>query len=146
MTTNGKNYYQLEKDLFVVVKNSVIFFTNNESKADEIYNSGKLASNLSGFEHKDKLDNSMYMYISPDFTAMYSDMLSSMNPYGRYSSGGLDIAATSKIYSQYFGDSHVTMNADGMEMYSYTKGEGNSLVRMVMYFDAVVMETTKMMR
>lgn len=146
MATKGKNYYQLEKNLFVVVKNGALFITNNGSKSDEIYNNGKLTSNLSSFEHKDKLDNSIYMYMSPELTSMYGEMLSSMNPYGRYSGrGGLDMAATSEVYSQYFGDSHVTMNADGMEMYSYTKGEGNSLVRMIMYSDAVLKEVTKMM-
>lgn len=146
MATKGKDYYQLEKDLFVVVKNSALFITNNGSKADEIFNNGKLGSNLSNFEHKNKLDNSMYTYVSTNFTKMYGEIISSMYPYGSYSGrGGLDFDAIGQIYGQYFGDGHVTMNTNGMEMYSYTKGEGNSLVRMIMYTDAVFKEATKMM-
>jgi len=145
MATKGKNYYQLEKDLFVVIKDNALFITNDVSKSDEIYKSGKLASNLSGFAHKSNLDNSMYVYMNPEFTEMYGEMLSGMNPYSRYG-GGLNMGTTNKVYGEYFSDSHITMSPNGMEMYSYTKGEGNSLVRMIMYMDAMVKEATKMMR
>ncbi|WP_298513987.1 hypothetical protein [uncultured Kordia sp.] len=145
METKGKNYFQLEKDAFLVIKDGKLFFTNNGAKADEVYNSGKLASNLSGFEHKSKMSNSMYMYMKSDFYKAYSGMLDGLNPYARYGNGGLDMASMSDTYMQYFGDSHVTMGTDGMEMYSYTKGEGNSLVRMIMYSDALVKEMSKMM-
>ncbi|MFK7750644.1 MAG: DUF4836 family protein [Kordia sp.] len=146
MATKGKNYYQLEKDLFAVIKNKVLFVTNDGSKADEIYNNGKLASNLSGFEHKDKLDNSMYVYMNENFTEMYSDIINSMNPYASYARGGLNMDAANDIYSKYFGDTHMTMSTDGMEMYSYTKGEGNSLVNIIKYMDVMMQEVTKMVR
>ena len=143
----GKNYFMISDDAFVVIKDNVIFFTNNGEKADEIYNNGKLAANLSGFKHKSNFDNSMYMYFAPGGTAIYADMVSGMNPYARMASmGGFNIEDTYKLANDYFGESHVMMNADGMEATTYTVGEGNSLERMIMYMDAMADQASKMVQ
>lgn len=144
METKGKNYYQLEKDFFVVAKDDILFMTNDVTKADELYTNGKLAANLSSFEHKDKLAHSMYMYFSPNFPEMYTSMMpgaSNFGPYGAMASG---LADTNKLFAEYFSDNHYFMDADGMETFTYTKGEGNSLVRMIQYSDAMATQVSEM--
>lgn len=143
--TKGKNYYQMSDDVFVVLKGDALFVTNNESKADEVYKSGKLASNLSGFEHKSKLDNSMYMYTAPNASSMFSDIISGMNPYASMYGNDMGGDGMYEIASKYIGDSHVMMNADGLEAYTYTKGEGNSLESMIEYINAMAEQSMKMM-
>jgi hypothetical protein len=110
-----------------------------------LYANGKLAANLSNFEHKSKLSNSVYMYMDENFYGMYSDLVpgaKSFSPYG--SLIGSFSEDTGKLYADYFGENHFYMGVDGMETFTYTKGEGNSLVRMMMYSDAIVKEMAKM--
>ncbi|AXG72353.1 hypothetical protein KORDIASMS9_04624 [Kordia sp. SMS9] len=143
--TKGKNYYQMSDDAFVLLKGNALFITNDESKADEVYNNGKLASNLSGFEHKSKLDNSMYIYSASGATSMFSDMITGMNPYASMYGNDMGVDDTYKMMSEYFGDSHMIMNADGLEAYTYMKGEGNSLENMIAYINAMTEQSMKMM-
>lgn len=143
--TKGKNYYELDDNVFVMLKDNLLFITNDESKADEVYKNGKLATNLSSFEHKSKLDNSVYMYISENAFKMYSEALTSMNPYAAMYGNGNDMTNTYEKYNEFFGESHMIMNADGMEAFTYTKGDGNSLERVIKYMDATMKETMGMM-
>ncbi|PTX61137.1 uncharacterized protein DUF4836 [Kordia periserrulae] len=143
--TKGKNYYELDDNVFVMLKDNVLFITNDESKADEVYNNGKLAANLSSFEHKSKLDNSIYMYMSENAYKMFSDMANSMNPYASMYGNNDTMSTTYEKYGEFFGDTHFIMNADGMETFTYTKGDGNSLERTIDYMDAALEETMKMM-
>lgn len=137
--TKGKNYFQMSDEAFVLVKDNVLYMTNDESTADELYKNGKLAANLSGFEHKSKLDNSMFFYMSPKASKLYGDLMSSMNPYASMYGGDFGMKDSYELMGEYFGESFVTMNpSDGMETFTYTKGEGNSLKRMVMYANAMV--------
>lgn len=145
METKGKNYYQLEKDLFVVAKGDVLFMTNDVAKADELYTNGKLAANLSSFEHKDNLAHSMYMYLSPNFPEMYTSMMPGAASFGPYGSLVGDLSKdTNNLFTEYFADNHFFMDADGMQTFTYTKGEGNSLVRMMMYSDAMAKQLSEM--
>ncbi|QHI36367.1 hypothetical protein IMCC3317_17290 [Kordia antarctica] len=148
MKTKGKNYYQIDKDFFVVVTDGVLFMTNDETKADELHANGKLAANLSNFEHKSNLSHSAYVYMNPNFSEISTDLMSGLSSIGNpYSSVPMftDFSKdANKLYTEYFGENHYFMDVDGMETFTYTKGEGNSLVRMIMYSDAMVKEIAKM--
>lgn len=141
----GKDYYQIDSDVFVVVKNNVLFITNNELKADELFSNGKLTANLSNFTHKSNLSHTAYIYTDSNFYEMYSDLMpnaSSFSPYGAVL-GNLS-KDSGKLYKDYFGENHYFMDVDGTETFMYTKGEGNSLVRMIMYSDAMVKQYEKL--
>ncbi|MEM6718742.1 MAG: DUF4836 family protein [Bacteroidota bacterium] len=140
----GKNYYQMYGDNFMILKDNMLYFTNDESKADEVANNGKLAANLSNFKHKSKLDSSIYIYSSPNASSVMGDFLSSMNPYENLYKTG-DTKSSYELMSDYFGESHLTIGTDGMESFTYMKGEGNSLERMIMYMNANIEEMMKMM-
>ncbi len=145
METKGKDYYQIESDVFVVIKNDILFMTNDVSKADELHANGKLTANLSNFEHKANLSHSLYLYTDTNFYEMYSDLMpnaSSFSPYGALL--GSFSEDTSKLYKDYFGENHYFMDVNGTETFTYTKGEGNSLVRMIMYSDAMVKQFAKL--
>lgn len=134
-----KGYIQLEKDLFLVVKDELLFITNNETKADELYANGKLTENLSGFEHKSKLSHSLYMYINPDFTDLYDDITPLFTGFSPYISSSNE-ANANKLYKEYFGENHYHMNVDGAETFTHTKGNENSLVTIIKYIDAMAKE------
>jgi len=141
----GKDYYQIDSDVFIVVKNDIFFMTNDERKADELHTNGKLAANLSNFKYKSNLSHSVYAFMDSNFYEMYSGLMPSnysVNPYGALI--GNFSKDTGKLYTEYFGDNHYFMDADGMETFTYTKGEGNSLTRIIMYSDAMVKQYAKL--
>ena len=88
------NYYQIEKKTFMVITDNLIYFTNDVDKANEINTNGKLANNLSDFEHKDKLSHSIYLYTKGNVAELSSDFAQSLgnmyNPYNGYNTYGAD--------------------------------------------------------
>ncbi|MCH2195907.1 DUF4836 family protein [Kordia sp.] len=144
-STKGKNYYQLSKDVFALLKNDILFVTNDVTKADEVYNNGKLATNLSEFKYKANLDNSIYVFTSENLYSNMSEMFNSFDPYAFSDGNEINTNTETMNYSEFFGDSHMMMNADGMEAYYEVKGEGGSLKRTIEYMDATMKESLKMM-
>lgn len=144
--TKGKDYYELGNNMFAVITDDFLFLTNDEAKADEVYANGSLAANLSNFEHKSYLSHSVYMFMTPNATEMYGNFLSSytsrLNSYGSFST---DFSTESaELYKKYFADTHYFLDADGMESYTYTKGENNSWINLIQYSDAIANQAANM--
>ena len=139
------NYYQIEKKTFMVITDNLIYFTNDVDKANEINTNGKLANNLSDFEHKDKLSHSIYLYTKGNVAELSSDFAQSLgnmyNPYNGYNTYGADDTMDKfkdqsiAIYDKYFGENHYFIDTDGGESFTYTKGDKNSLIQTVLYGD-----------
>ncbi|QXP59919.1 DUF4836 family protein [Olleya sp. HaHaR_3_96] len=139
------NYYEIEKNAFMVITDDFIFFTNDVNKANEIKTNGKLANKLSDFEHKDKLSHSIYLYTKGNIAELSNDFAQSLgnmyNPYGGYNAYGSDNTMerfkdkSIAIYDKYFGENHYFVDTDGGESFTYTKGDKNSLIQTVLYGD-----------
>ncbi|WP_272023482.1 DUF4836 family protein [Olleya namhaensis] len=139
------NYYQIEKKTFMIITDDLIYFTNDVDKANELNTNGKLADNLSDFEHKDKLSHSIYLYTKGNVAELSSDFAQSLgnmyNPYNGYNTYGADDTMDKfkdqsiAIYDKYFGENHYFIDTDGGESFTYTKGDKNSLIQTVLYGD-----------
>ncbi|RAJ13412.1 DUF4836 family protein [Olleya aquimaris] len=134
------NYYEVDRNTFMVITDSFVFFTNHANSADEVKNNGKLATNLSDFKHKDKLSHSIYLYTKENISNVVQDYSNMFNPYGRnnfYRVDDMDefTEISGKLYDKYFGENHYYIDADGAESFTYTKGDKNSLVQTILYGD-----------
>ena len=144
--TKGKEYYELSKDMFAVIKNDFIFITNDVTKADEVYKNGSLAANMSNFAHTSNLSNTMYVYVNPKATGMMSDLTSSfgrLNPYNAMMKDEYS-TASEELYQKYIGDIHYFVNVDGIDAHTEVKGEGNSLENMLRYMDEMAKQLSEM--
>ena len=145
--TLNSNYFKIDGSTFMVITEDYIFFTNDQSKADEISSNGKLANNLSDFKHKDKLSHSVYLYTKGNIAELSNDFTKSLgnmyNPYSSYNRYGNDTAMdeisekSSEIYTKYYGENHYFIDTDGGESFTYTKGNKNSLIQTILYGDEV---------
>lgn len=143
----SKDYYEIDKNSYMVITEDFIFFTNNIDMADQIKNKGQLADNLSKFEYKDKLSHSVYLYTRGDFTKLTNDFSEIANiyglgnPYGRYNAYGSDdtmdrlTKKSSELYEKYYGENHYIIDLDGSESFINTKGDKNSLIQTILYGD-----------
>ena len=145
LKTISPNYYEIDKNSYMVITDDLIYFTNDVDKANEINTNGKLANNLSDFEHKDKLSHSVYFYTKGNVAELSSDFAQSLgnmyNPYNGYNTYGADDTMDKfkdqsiAIYDKYFGENHYFIDTDGGESFTYTKGDKNSLIQTVLYGD-----------
>lgn len=130
--------YQLDKDTQVAINDDFILITNDNKSALQVSKNGEIENNLSGFEHKSKLSNTLYMYTKGNISGLSNTIESVVNPYGGYygSSNNDDMYEKSDaIYKKYFGESHYYTNTDVSESHTYTKGDKNSLVQSILYVD-----------
>ncbi|MGB6268573.1 MAG: DUF4836 family protein [Olleya sp.] len=139
----SKDYYEIDRNTFMVIADDFIFFTNNANAADDVKNNGKLANNLSSFEHKDNLSHAVYLYtkdnlgsIAQDFTNNLPGMYRGYNSYGNDPMDKLT-EKSAELYSKYFGENHYFIDADGSESFTYTKGGKNSLIQTILYGDEI---------
>ena len=145
--TLNSNYFKIDGSTFMVITEDYIFFTNDQSKADEISSNGKLANNLSDFKHKDKLSHSVYLYTKGNIAELGNDFTQSINniynPYSSYNRYGnnksMDVITekSSELYNKYYGENHYFIDTDGGESFTYTKGNKNSLIQSILYGDEV---------
>jgi hypothetical protein len=145
LKTISPNYYEIDKNSYMVITDDLIYFTNDVDKANEINTNGKLANNLSDFEHKDKLSHSVYFYTKGNVAELSSDFAQSLgnmyNPYNGYNTYGADDTMDKfkdqsiAIYDKYFGENHYFIDTNGGESFTYTKGDKNSLIQTVLYGD-----------
>lgn len=150
------NYYEIDKNSYMVITDDLIYFTNDADKAKEINTNKKLANNLSDFEHKDKLSHSIYLYTKGNIAELSGDFAQSLgnmyNPYNGYNTtyGADDTMDKFKdesiaIYDKYFGENHYFIDIDGGESFTYTKGDKNSLIQTVLYGDDLAKTMNKIM-
>ena len=145
LKTISPNYYEIDKNSYMVITDDLIYFTNDVDKANEINTNGKLANNLSDFEHKDKLSHSVYFYTKGNVAELSSDFAQSLgnmyNPYNGYNTYGADDTMDKfkdqsiAIYDKYFSENHYFIDTNGGESFTYTKGDKNSLIQTVLYGD-----------
>lgn len=148
MEEKGKDYYSFEgSDSNMIITDNVVFITNDVAKAEEVHKNGRLSDNLSDFKHKSNLSHSGYLYAKGNMSNLTTSFAQSLtaytNPYSRYSGvGGIGQLSekSNEIYNTYFGENHYFIDADGSESFSYTKGDQNSLIQVILYSDALAKE------